>query len=90
MATDSSNRVYFVIANNDTQAVVATSIDHGATWQNLVNVSDIYGLKNIRYPAAIAGNVAERLDLRQSLGLSSIGILVFVVGWLLQQAGRGR
>src|SRR5256885_1670930 len=55
VATDASNRVYFVIANNDTQAAIATSIDHGATWQNLVNVSDIYGLKNIRYPAAIAG-----------------------------------
>src|SRR5207247_1744678 len=56
VATDASGRVYFVIANNDTQAAVATSVDHGQTWQNLVNVSDIYGLKNIRYPAAIAGD----------------------------------
>jgi hypothetical protein len=39
-------------------------------------------------PVAIAGNVAERLTLGQSLGLSAAGILVFSVGWLLQQAAR--
>src|SRR6266404_3184089 len=59
VANDAGGRVYFVIANNDTQAAVATSVDHGATWQNLVNVSDIYGLKNIRYPAAIAGDAGR-------------------------------
>src|SRR5207302_1916489 len=59
VATDANGRVYFVIANNDTQAAVATSTDHGQTWQNLFNVSDIYGLKNIRYPAAIAGNAGR-------------------------------
>jgi hypothetical protein len=43
-------------------------------------------------PVAIAGNVADpgRMDLRQSLGLSAVGVLVFVVGWLLQQAARPR
>jgi hypothetical protein len=56
VSVDANGRVYFVIANNDTQAAVATSDDHGLTWQQLGNVSDIYGLKNIRYPAAIAGN----------------------------------
>jgi hypothetical protein len=39
-------------------------------------------------PIAIAGNVAERLTLGQSLGLSAAGILVFAIGWLLQQATR--
>ena len=39
-------------------------------------------------PVAISGNVAEKLDLKQSLLLSSAGILVFSVGWLLQQAGK--
>jgi hypothetical protein len=56
ISIDANGRVYFIIANNDTQAVIATSDDHGQTWQNLANVSDIYGLKNIRYPAAIAGD----------------------------------
>ena len=37
---------------------------------------------------AIAGNVAERLDLRESLTLSTIGCIVFIVGWLLQQSAR--
>jgi hypothetical protein len=59
VSIDASGRVYFVIANNDTQAVVATSTDQGATWQNLFNVSDVYGLKNIRYPAAIAGDAGR-------------------------------
>jgi TRAP-type uncharacterized transport system fused permease subunit len=36
-------------------------------------------------PAAVAGNVAERLTLWQSLSLSATGMLVFYAGWLLQQ-----
>ncbi|MCI0376304.1 MAG: hypothetical protein L0215_01725 [Gemmataceae bacterium] len=39
-------------------------------------------------PVAISGNVAEKLDLKQSLILSSIGVLVFFGGWLLQQISR--
>ena len=39
-------------------------------------------------PLAIAGNVANKLDLREFLLLASLGIAVFFVGWLLQQAGR--
>ena len=41
-------------------------------------------------PLAIAGNIAPKdpLDLRSSLTLSVAGILVFGLGWLLQQAGR--
>lgn len=43
-------------------------------------------------PIAIAGNVAdpERVDLRQSLTLSGVGVVVFSLGWLAQQAGRGK
>ena len=42
-------------------------------------------------PVAIAGNVAqERLSLKESLGLSGVGVLVFSVGWLLQQGARPR
>jgi hypothetical protein len=41
-------------------------------------------------PIAIAGNLApERtLDLRQSLSLSAIGIVIFYLGYRIQQAGR--
>ncbi len=40
-------------------------------------------------PVAIAGNLAdERLTLRDSLGLSALGVGIFFVGWLLQQ-GKG-
>jgi hypothetical protein len=46
-------------------------------------------------PIAIAGNIAQRgegpvLTLGQSLGLSAIGVLVFSLGWLLQQGSRPR
>jgi hypothetical protein len=44
----------------------------------------------ILLPLAIAGNLSpERtLDLRESLTLSAIGIIVFGAGYFLQQAGR--
>jgi hypothetical protein len=39
-------------------------------------------------PIAVAGNVAEKIDLRDSLTLSGVGVVVFIIGWLLQQFGR--
>jgi hypothetical protein len=39
-------------------------------------------------PVAMAGNAAEKLDLKQMLFLCLAGILVFALGWLLQQAGK--
>jgi hypothetical protein len=39
-------------------------------------------------PFAISGNVAEKLDLRQSLILSAVGVGIFFVGWLLQQTSK--
>jgi len=43
----------------------------------------------ILLPVAIAGNlVDERLTLMQSLTLSALGVLVFSLGWLLQQGAR--
>jgi hypothetical protein len=38
-------------------------------------------------PVAVAGNVAERITLGQSLALSGLGVLVFFVGWSLQRGG---
>jgi hypothetical protein len=56
---DNNGRVYFVIANADSAAAVATSDDHGNTWNNIFDVSGVYGLKNIRYPAAVAGDAGR-------------------------------
>jgi uncharacterized membrane protein YGL010W len=39
-------------------------------------------------PVALAGNIAESLDLRAMLVLAGIGIGLFTAGWLLQQVAR--
>lgn len=39
-------------------------------------------------PIAIAGNVAERLNLRDSLMLSAAGCGIFVLGWLMQESSK--
>jgi hypothetical protein len=39
-------------------------------------------------PVAISGNVADKLDLKESLTLSTVGCLVFFCGWILQQTCR--
>jgi hypothetical protein len=41
-------------------------------------------------PVAVVGNLVpeQPLNLRQSLTFSGIGVIIFIVGYLLQQAGR--
>ncbi len=39
-------------------------------------------------PVAMAGNMAERLDVKEMLLLSAAGIGVFYVGWLMQQSSK--
>lgn len=39
-------------------------------------------------PVAMAGDLAGKMELKQSLSLSLLGILVFFTGWLVQQAAR--
>lgn len=39
-------------------------------------------------PIGVMGNVAERLSLRDSLLVAGAGVLVFFVGWLLQESTR--
>ena len=39
-------------------------------------------------PIALVGNIAKNpppLDLRESLALSSLGVLLFIIGWALQE-----
>jgi len=39
-------------------------------------------------PIAMAGNAVDRLTLKDMLVLTAAGILVFFVGWLLQQSSK--
>ena len=39
-------------------------------------------------PVGIAGDVTGRVKFGTALALSAAGVVVFLVGWLLQQAGR--
>lgn len=39
-------------------------------------------------PFAIAGNVLEKLDLKDFLLLAAVGMGIFTLGWLVQQSSR--
>ncbi len=39
-------------------------------------------------PFAIAGNVLEKLDLKDFLLLAAVGMVIFTLGWLVQQSSR--
>src|SRR5688572_10533786 len=56
---DTDGRLYFLGAHGGDTAVVATSDDHGATWQNIFDVSAEFGLKQIAFPAAVAGSAGR-------------------------------
>ncbi len=62
VAVDNAGRVYFVIASatgTGSQAIVATSTDQGQNWQNTFDVGAAYGLSNIAFPAAVAGDAGR-------------------------------
>jgi len=42
----------------------------------------------ILLPVAVSGEVAGKLDIKTELIVAGVGIVVFVVGWLVQQAAR--
>ena len=46
----------------------------------------------ILLPVGVVGNLMpdKPLDLSTSLRISGLGIIVFCLGWLMQQAGRPR
>jgi hypothetical protein len=41
-------------------------------------------------PLGVAGNLArpDQIDVRTSLTISGVGVAIFVIGYLLQQAGK--
>ena len=53
---DNNGVVYFLGALNGTAAMVATSADQGQTWSNIYNVGAVYGVNNVAFPAAVAGD----------------------------------
>jgi hypothetical protein len=62
VSIDKAGRVYFVIASatgTGSQAIVATSVDQGQTWQNTFDVGAAFGLSNIAFPAAVAGDASR-------------------------------
>src|ERR1700736_904299 len=63
VAVDGGNRVYFAFSNfgggPGAGLGVAISDDFGATWKNMYDVSAIYGLKNVCFPAAVAGDAGR-------------------------------
>jgi hypothetical protein len=59
VGVDNNGRAYFVMSSatgNGSNAVVATSDNGGASWQNVYDVGAGYGLNNIAYPAAVAAD----------------------------------
>lgn len=52
----------------------------------LARLLQLLGL--ILLPVAISGELAERLHLKQMLLLAGVGMLVFFLGWLLQQTTK--
>ncbi len=56
---DNNGTVYYLGAMNGTAAMVATSADQGQTWSNIFDVGAVYGLKNIAFPAAVAGDAGR-------------------------------
>ncbi|MEA2202985.1 MAG: hypothetical protein QOI89_3700 [Solirubrobacteraceae bacterium] len=60
VSIDGNGRVYFAFSNfgggPGAGAGVAISDDLGSTWKNMFDVGAIYGLKNVCFPAATAGD----------------------------------
>lgn len=62
VAVDDNNRVYFAMANAPlgfsagSNPVVATSDDHGKTWQNTFDIGNSFGIQNIEFPYVAAAD----------------------------------
>jgi hypothetical protein len=56
---DAAGTVYALFALNGSQATVAVSKDQGQTWTNIYDVGAVFGLKNVAFPAAVAGDAGR-------------------------------
>ena len=59
VAIDNNGRVYILFADGGTLAAVATSDDFGQSWQNLAEVGSAFGIQNVAFPAATAGDAGR-------------------------------
>src|SRR5881398_2186707 len=59
LSIDASGRVYFAFSNFGTSAGVAVSEDKGNTWRNIFNVGAAYGVHNVAFPTATAGDAGR-------------------------------
>ena len=44
----------------------------------------------VMMPLAMAGNILERIDVKEMLLVAGAGVAVFYVGWLIQQSSRSK
>jgi hypothetical protein len=56
---DAAGTVYALFSLNGSQAAVAVSKDQGQTWTNIYDVGAAFGLKNVAFPAAVAGDAGR-------------------------------
>lgn len=56
---DNNGVLYYLGALNGTAAMVATSSDFGQTWSNIYDVGAVYGVQNVAFPAAVAGDAGR-------------------------------
>jgi hypothetical protein len=59
VGVDNAGKVYFAFAAGGTAAGVAVSDDKGATWTNIYDIGAVYGIKNVAFPAAVAGDAGR-------------------------------
>lgn len=56
VSIDNAGKLYFAFSNFSSQAGVAVSNDHGHTWSNMYDVGAAFGLNNVCFPSATAGD----------------------------------
>src|SRR5438067_146594 len=59
LSVDASGRIYFAFSNYGTSAGVAVSEDRGQTWKNIYDVGAAYGVHNVAFPTATAGDAGR-------------------------------
>lgn len=56
VAVDDGGRVYLGFVDDDKNAAVAVSDDHGRSWTNIYDVGTMAGVQNAVFPAMVAGS----------------------------------
>jgi len=59
LSVDAAGRVYFAFSHNGIEAGVAWSDDHGDHWNDMYDIGAVYGLHNVCFPTATAGDAGR-------------------------------